>query len=494
MNAFMRTAFYLLALICFGIGIATSLPLCSAFQIGGDESAEFIKAYLWSQDFPLYSVVWNNQPPLHTALLGTLFKLFGGTVCVARAGALCFGISLVTALFLIVKQRSGWLAGLVAASCVVMAPHTLTLGVSAMLELPAIGTALWSFWFVRKAASGRRALWLILSGVSLGVALQIKLTAAVIGPALFVEVAALCSGASWRERARMMCADTALITTSTLAAFLTIALLLGGSYEQMWAFFFSPQLKAYLKQHAEYQFSFQALPAHREGWMGALAGLILIMMRKRWRLTIAPLVLLSVVLFIHILHRPWWWYYYLHFAVPLAWLTGDAVAELIRSLRHSGQNRGAGRRWIATGATLVMAILAWQMASLGCMRLLREWDNIQHLPRAEDDMIVTKMKEHKQGTKWAYAKDAAYPFHAGINVIPELAVLPRNRFWAEKISEHEVAVIIARYRPEQLLLQGSEHALQKILSGDYAMVLSNETHRLYVRQPKTLPALKKGEK
>src|SRR5439155_13642620 len=67
-----------------------------------------------------------------------------------------------------------------------------------------------------------------------------------------------------------------------------------------------------------------------EGLWGALAAIAVVMWRRDWKRLAFPLVMLTTVTLIHMNHRPWWSYYYLHFAVPLAWLAGYAIAELLR--------------------------------------------------------------------------------------------------------------------------------------------------------------------
>src|SRR6187399_1124810 len=70
-------------------------PLRSAISISEDEQFEVTKALLWAKGYPLYEKVWNDQPPLHTVLLGTLFKGFGFRIGVARGLAVFFGTFLL---------------------------------------------------------------------------------------------------------------------------------------------------------------------------------------------------------------------------------------------------------------------------------------------------------------------------------------------------------------------------------------------------------------
>lgn len=79
-------------------------PLRSAIEIGGDEHCEVTKGFLWAKGYSLYEKVWSDQPPLYTALLGTLFQYFGATIGVARSLAVGFGFLLLTGCFVLVKQ------------------------------------------------------------------------------------------------------------------------------------------------------------------------------------------------------------------------------------------------------------------------------------------------------------------------------------------------------------------------------------------------------
>src|SRR5579859_5817859 len=68
--------------IGFGALLCLVAPLGTAFQFGPDEGYEFMKAFLVSVGHPLYSEIWNDQPPLHTEILALLFRLFGPSALV----------------------------------------------------------------------------------------------------------------------------------------------------------------------------------------------------------------------------------------------------------------------------------------------------------------------------------------------------------------------------------------------------------------------------
>ena len=41
-------------------------PIRNALEIGADEHYEVMKGLLWARGYPLYTRVWNDQPPLLT--------------------------------------------------------------------------------------------------------------------------------------------------------------------------------------------------------------------------------------------------------------------------------------------------------------------------------------------------------------------------------------------------------------------------------------------
>ncbi len=53
------------------------VPWRSAVMLGADEGFEFTKAYLLSQGVALYDPIWNDQPPLHTAVTALFFVGWG---------------------------------------------------------------------------------------------------------------------------------------------------------------------------------------------------------------------------------------------------------------------------------------------------------------------------------------------------------------------------------------------------------------------------------
>jgi hypothetical protein len=93
------------------------LPLRDALQFGEDEGFEVMKAFLCLKGFRLYQDIWNDQPPVFTALLTEVFRWFGPTMLAARSLAAGFGVALVVCLYRLVQIRSGGWPGWRRPSC-----------------------------------------------------------------------------------------------------------------------------------------------------------------------------------------------------------------------------------------------------------------------------------------------------------------------------------------------------------------------------------------
>jgi 4-amino-4-deoxy-L-arabinose transferase-like glycosyltransferase len=445
------------------LAAALTPALHSAIEIGPDEHYEVMKAMLWGKGYPLYQQMWNDQPPLHTILLGLLFRCFGPTIGVARALAVFFGVVLLAGCFVLVRKRCGHCAAFVAALALMAAPQTLELSVSAMLEVPAMAVGLWALWPVYhwvEKPGGRRLYLLIASGVLLATSLQIKLTAAIFAPALCAEIFFATAGdglsaAKCRARHFLLWGGCVAIW------FVLLGMLFGSGYRMAWAAHFSARTHEATSAMG-HSFPPSLLLDHLEGFIGACTGLVLGAWPGGFRRILFPYVLLLTVAAVHLVHRPWWPYYYLHLTIPMAWLTGYAVIRLFRLPFQASANHGWRRIVGFIGASLSATALLVLIAMEGGGRLVSEVAQMRGLPQIENSLLITAMREYAGRTRWVYARSTIYAFHANLSVPPELAVLVKKRFWSGQISEREILAIIQRYAPEQIVVSGEE-----LLSDDY---------------------------
>jgi len=176
-----RTLWILLFVLLFMAFVLLTVPLGSIFRISGDEKFELMKAFLVSKGFALYSQIWNDQPPLHTALLAELFRLFGPSVLTARLLGLGFASIFLVSFMTNVARFEGIVTAYLAAIYLLFAYMVFRLFLSAMIEVPTFSLALLSTAFFCGWKFRRRWLWLVASGLVAGVSLMAKMTGALSG-------------------------------------------------------------------------------------------------------------------------------------------------------------------------------------------------------------------------------------------------------------------------------------------------------------------------
>ena len=471
------TAIAMLALIY------SLLPLGTALELGGDEGYELTKGLLCSKGYVMYKDIWCDQPPVFPILLGQVFRAVGPSILAARLVAVGFALVLFGALYQLVRQRSGMAAALTAVFCLLTSPGVLLLSSSVMVEVPAIGTALASAWLLFQWSKRPHWAWILASGALMGLALEIKLTAVMVLPAMLLEIAL----ASWKKGGglaqRRVVSSALQWIVACGVVFGAVALLWGGgSLGPSWRSHTVTQTIPGLSSAQDYRFTSDMPLGHLECLIGAAVALVILGRQKRWRELSFPLALLLTAVAVHSVHKPWWGYYYLHFAVPLAWLAGLATSEVLKAIsgrlkaRNSGASSLATWKWIGLCAFLALALTVAET------RLERAIGAIRQTPRASDSVVLAKMKQYADRTHWVYVQPVIYPFHAGLAVPPELAVVMLKRYWSGQITPEQIVETCRRYKPEQLLLYqarvGSEW--KELLQAGYQTAYQDTNCVLYV--------------
>ncbi len=478
----------MVAVVLIGLGPA----VFSALQLGGDEHFELTKAWLWAEGIQLYDPLWNDQPPLLTVLLGSLFRVFGPDIAVARALAVGFGLALLAGTTVTVTHTAGPFAAAWATLALFSAPEVFNLSVSVMLEVPTFAVALWALWPVHRwrqavaaiqpvksrtprSDSGVAGLlsfpghgtqfsawlpawhWPLLSGALLGAALQIKLTAAIVAPALVIEWLGRPEGPRRPPELRQRLAAIGIGATGLLGTYVGLALWAGHvPWKVLWNSHFSAAIRAAAADDP------QAFPHwclqrdYTDVLLTAGMAVLVLVWQRQWRVLRFPLIWLGTAAVVHSVHRPWWGFYFLHFAVPLAWLSGCGGAALFRQAHlHLGETRWRSRRpgilWLSGAAAALSALLTF-----GGERLWQTAQEMLQRTRVKDSGMVTQMRRFREQTRWVYTRETIFPFHAGLRVIPELAVLPSKRFWSGQMYPEQIWDTVMRYQPEQVLLNSGE--------------------------------------
>jgi 4-amino-4-deoxy-L-arabinose transferase-like glycosyltransferase len=437
----------------FGLILWWLLPIRTALKFGSDEGYELMKASLVNEGYPLYSTIWNDQPPLHTELLALIFRIFGPTVYVGRLMALGFSTLLLVAMYRIVSVRSGRPAGLLAIGFLASSPYFIRLSVSVMLEIPAFALTMVALWSWTEFRLRKSTPWLSFTGVFLACALQTKLTAGIFIPAWCLEF--IFTKNEWKRQSNRNCIwdYVSAIQKVAFPFLITFALISIAFYDRstpavFWDSHFSTGTHEQSASIRELGLTYLQLFNNPGLIFLSIIG-ILISAFKQIHASILPLLMLLTVLVVHLNHSPYWYYYYLHFAIPLAWLAAIGIVESFRLLldiktRHFCIPKLI--QWIAWSSVLTL------LCGLILQNVFDETISLMKEPSAHENESVANLKVNKAITHWAAADRVIYPFWAGLLVPPELAVIPQKRIWSKQINEQAILECFIRYHPEQVLL------------------------------------------
>ena len=385
----------------------------------------------------------------------------------------------------LITKEAGWLAGVVGIVFAGLAPKILLLCVSAMLEVPAMagGLAAAAVLF-----SGKRSVVrCVVAGLVLGLALQVKLTAGMVLPAMLAALA-------W-EGARG--GGIGVFCRRLGARFLGLFFGAVGGFCLVWSFFpamswklivgthFSEEVREGARESARYAFDPEVFLEHLEVLTAGGLGLALLLVYRRP--VVFPVVLLLTALVVHGVHRPYWSYYYVHFVAPLSWISAAGLAVWLQKLLSVRKAQAWTAVWLAGQVFVFSAVVVWTMVE-GFWRMKREAEILAGRDRVEDHEMIRLLRERRGNGEWIYTARAELAFHAGVKVIPELAVVPRKRRWAYGFDDSEKIKLWKRYDPELLLLTRRElksSSLAGFLAGYRKIAVSDSLTLFAVDRAKT---------
>lgn len=448
---------YALAFL-FLIFAACFLPLATVVWMGPDEGFELIKASLVSRGFQLYTQIWNDQPPLHTWLLASCFKIFGETNAVARGLTLFFTFILLVSYINCLKSlRCSGLSLFAGVLILITAPQFLNLSSAAMLEVPAMSCGLLTvalMWHSLRQKSSKYYLSFYLSSLIFVLALQIKLTAVIFFPSLlfllFID--------KFKSKAQKL-TWLALLTSS----FLVLSFL----SKQPWLIFFKSHTGLIGKPLDLFPF----LRMNKE-----LMALLVILVLGSWSVKLNKsflflLILTSTVFTVHLINRPFWSYYALHLHIVLSLLTACFLSWVMTSNRFKAK---------AISLVAIIAFLTFRMNLL-----IQEVNFLNEQPKVSQSKALKKVFDNKVNDDWFFTDRPIFAFYAKMKMPPELAVIPKKRSMGGLLSEKEKVDYLRLYQPAQILLfYEPSDLLKEFLDEDYILVLPQKAPFLFISKEK----------
>ena len=96
------------------------------------------------------------------------------------------------------------------------------------------------------------------------------------------------------------------------------------------------------------------------------------------------------------------------------------------------------------------------------------------------------MREHSEHTRWVYADNPLYAFHARLPMPPELAVVTPKRFWSGQITVEDIVSVCRSRQAELLLLKSGsmEQTWEVFVKAGYSVEYHEGNYALYVANTK----------
>jgi hypothetical protein len=439
-----------------------------------DEGINLMKALLQMRGYNLYGDVWNDQPPLMTATLSTLFSWVGVNVAAARVVVMLLSALLLWCLYLLARRTSGTVPALAAVVLLVLSEFYLRLSGALMIGLPALALATLALALL---VIWRPAWWrVVVSALVIALALNTKLMVVMVGPAC--GVALLWAGQgdrrAWKTRILQvlvwgLVAGGATVLVAVALGATRVDMLVGTHVSNL-----TREQEKFLAEAAAF---FPHFGEQQAAWLlVATVGVVWALVRRRWGVLI-PLTWFATTVAALAVHRPLWYHYVILLNVPLAWLCAFGVAawwlglrRAVASLTGGGAKAGA---WVRTalyvgGAAAVLALL-WGYPVPLAQRQAEQMEIYR--PNYIQEMVDQLRADGEAAPGWVFTDHPFYAVQAGLVVPPPIAVLSRKRLESGTITREMLRDVLQEYAPPYVLLERFTY--------DYGPVVIDEVNAHY---------------
>ncbi len=160
--------------IIFGLSLLWRAQNLTVFSTYNDEGAHLMWAKLAVNGHPLYSDTQAVQSPLFLETIGLAFRLAGQTIQAGRGAILSSFVLLAVSLSWLAYRNDGWSSALTALFLLSISPLAFTFSRLVMAEIPATALAVISLALIFPYLDSGRRIWLIASGLALGLSFITK--------------------------------------------------------------------------------------------------------------------------------------------------------------------------------------------------------------------------------------------------------------------------------------------------------------------------------
>jgi hypothetical protein len=420
-----------LLLILVMLLIVFTSPFRDVYEYSSDEGRNLLRAGLIAEGYPLYTAIWNDQPPLFPAVLQLWLKVFGASAANGRLLTLVFSCGLVLAFYAIIKERWGKTCALAAGLLLLFSNDFMQIGISIMIGLPAIALAFLSLYCLRRCLSTGRKSFLFLSAAWMALSLLTKFSTALLIPAMVLEL-----WLSGKERAKKAAAAAAWFAACAGLYFCVAILYFQGRWDLYCNQLFKPHLVPLILPDHGFSRLLVMLRSDLDIVFLALAG-CWFAVKDREKDLVFPLVWFACSLAVLLNYQPIWIHYYPLLSLPLVWLAVPAIDRLKRKPPQ-----------IIPLACVLFACVMLTSKVLLTMHSLAATTVRQNAPA----IAAARGDGGDRGCRWIYTNNPSIAFYAGMRVPPEILVsVPKRRFTGEEEQRFFISVM-ERYRPCRVLL------------------------------------------
>lgn len=464
-------------------------PFRYVFEFDTDEGIQLIKGFLHARGYRLYTDIFNDQPPIFTLVLSSVFQTLRSNVTVARLVVLAFSSLLLVSSLAYLSIFWGQPHAIFGFLILIILPFFIRLSVSVMIGLPAISLAVTSFLALTLWHKSRNIWWLILSALALSFSIMTKLFTAILIPIVTIGILTAEFKVSSEKRSWADLLKPFLIWGSTFGFALGLMLLLFVGLENVTQFF-----EVHLAAGTTETFAVRARAINinsylRGSWtifLVAIIGTSLAIRRKAWSALYLTAWMVAGY-FSLVLTTPVWYHHQLLITVPAALLAGIFAGELMDYL--------IGRKYRKSGSILrniAFTIGAFALILFSTTRIIAIFRQLEpSLPNLKGSIdpdsheypILALMSDYLSNNDLIVTDRPMFAFRLARLIPPELAVISDKRLRSGSLEEEFILELILDKKPEQILF--GRYAFEQIeqeIETEYRLAYGAGRYRLYLRK------------
>ncbi len=425
-------------------------PITQSFELDYDEGLNLIKALLYSRGFSLYSQIWNDQPPLFTALLSSWLSIFGNSVLAARLLVLLFSSLLIWCFYQIIRRELGNISALIATVLLFTSWLYIRLSISVMIGLPSLSLAMLSIYLISLYKQNHLKRYLILSGITFALSLQTKAFTVFLIPLLILYIWDFQINLSDIQKQSKILFSSLFLWIGFLGStYILIALSFGqfSHHDQLVQSHLNQPIQTEIQNYNNLYYLNYMTFQDRDYIFLAVVGIFTIIYNKN-RNGLLPITWLTSSILVLLFHKPIWYHHYHLISIPICWLAAYAVASLLDLFSQNWQ--GNLKSFLKSLSFIELIIPS--LISIIFVFLIFATPPISKGSPPKDLQLMQIVMEYKDSTKWLFTDRPIYAFYAGLPVPPEMAVFSSKRINSGKLTNQEMLAVLKKYRPEQIVI------------------------------------------